>query len=164
MCLSRPEVVAVLLEAGACPNDVDIMGNDAFILACVPGRLDNVKLWLRKFPKWKVNRRNTMFGATALNSAAGQGPCKFELIKFLIEEANASVHCINVASASLLSLAVQNEDADPKVIRYLLRRENMFNINMRRTSQTVKWKLIRGIARIATQTKISRSALLRLVA
>ena len=67
---------------------------DAFMAACFAGRLDNVKIWLRKFPKWNVNRRNTRFGSTALNIAAYIGPCKFELIKFLIEEANASVRCI----------------------------------------------------------------------
>ncbi len=127
----------------------------------IDGRLDNVKMWLRKFSKWNVNRRNTKFGSTALNNAVYIGPNKFELVKFLIEEINASVRCITNSGSHLLSLAAENEDADPKVIRYLLSRQELFDINMKVTSQTIKWKLIRSIARIATQSSISRSDLLR---
>ena len=115
MTFSRPEVVATLLEAGACPHDIDGIGNNAFMYACVTGRLDNVENWLHQFPKWNVNNRGTKFGATALNLAAHHGPNKFELIKFLIEEANASVRCINNSGSHLLYLATENDDADPKL-------------------------------------------------
>ena len=164
MFASKPEIVIALLEAGASPKDTNIAGLDAFKAACVSGRLENVKVWLKKFPNWNVDCRGSVFGSTALNIAARFGQRKFELIKFLIEEAGASVRCISNSGSNLLLLAAENQDADPKVIRYLLNRHDMFNVNMRSRSQSLKWRLIRGVARFATQTNMSQSALLKTLA
>jgi ankyrin repeat protein len=164
MFMSSPEIVIALLDAGANPKVTDINGSDAFMAACVSGQLENTKAWLNKFPTWNVNRRHPKFGSSALNLAAYFGPRKFELIKFLIEEANASLRCISNSGSNLLQSASDNDDADPKVIRYLLSRDNMYDINKRRRSQTIKWRIIRGIARVTIQNNRARSALLQKIA
>ena len=59
--------------------------------------------------------------------------------------------------------ACENEDADPKVIRYFLENTDV-NVNRQITSQSIKWKTLRGAARFALRFNIDRSQLIRRVA
>lgn len=63
------EVVTLLLEFGADPNETDIAGNDPFMFGNIFGRADNVKRWLKHFPTWDLNRKNRVVGAVALGQA-----------------------------------------------------------------------------------------------
>jgi ankyrin repeat protein len=126
------------------------------------GRLDNVQTWISKV-KWNVNRRNKKFGATALNIAVYVGPRKLDLVRYLIEKKNASVSCLSKSGTSAFILACENEDADPKLIRYLLDQSDV-NVNRQIQSQSIKWAILRRAARLAFSFKISRAQLLRRVA
>ena len=43
--LARPEIVLMLLDKGISPNARDVIGNSPFLVACLLGRLDNLKVW-----------------------------------------------------------------------------------------------------------------------
>ena len=68
------------------------------------------------------------------------------------------------SGSTALHCAVRRGDVD--VVNLLLQhgsKDDMFDINLRRVAQTTKWRFIRGIARVATQSKISQSSLLKLI-
>jgi ankyrin repeat protein len=164
MGLASSEIVVALLDAGANINATDIMGNDAVMLACSFNRLDNIKTWFsRPGMKWNINRENEKFGSTALHFALYMGPQKLKIVRYLIEKLNAGIEHINKSGTSSLILACSNEDADPKVVQYLLERCNL-NINRQITSRTVKWKMLRTIARFVVRFKLTQSKLYRRVA
>ena len=63
---SSPNIVKLLLDEGAdpykcCPK----LRYDAFIFACCNHNVDNAAYWLKRFPKWDVNRQ-TRYDTTAL--------------------------------------------------------------------------------------------------
>jgi len=43
--LARPEIVLMLLDKGISPNARDVIGDSPFLVACLLGRLDNLKVW-----------------------------------------------------------------------------------------------------------------------
>ena len=47
-------------------------------------RVDNVKFWLKEFPDWNLEARDTVVGGLALGSAVYMGPNRFELTKLLL--------------------------------------------------------------------------------
>jgi len=132
MCFASPEIVIALLDAGAEPNATDVMGNDAFLASCGFGRLDNVKTWCSRDMNWDVNRVNTRFGASALHLTVFMGQKKLPLLRYLIEKKGAEhIGLVNNSGGSLLHNACENPDADPKVVRYILKLRST-NINYRR--------------------------------
>ena len=94
------------------------------------GRLDNVEMWLSRYTRWSINRKNTQFGSSALNLALFMGPRKLDLVKFLVEDHGASLLNVNSGGYTSLTLACENDDADPKVIRYLLQ-SSVVNVNQK---------------------------------
>ena len=103
------DVVIALLQAGVDAYGTDIMGNDGLMLAASFGRLDNIKAWFSKNSEWKVNKRSSRYGTTALHLAAYIGPEKFDTVQYLIEKKKADIHLLNKSGASALLLACSNE-------------------------------------------------------
>ena len=54
---SKTDIVKMLLDEGADPNRcVSTSRFDAFTYACINHRVENAAYWLKRFPKWNVNR------------------------------------------------------------------------------------------------------------
>jgi len=163
MCFSTPEIVMQLLDAGANSQDVDRYGHDPMILACTFGRLDNVKVWCSRFENWDVNRRAGSFvGSTALHTTVYFGRDKLDLLRYLIEVKNADITVLNSSGSSALLLACANEDADSKVVRYLLQRG--VDVNHQINSQTSRWRMMRAVARLVVRFKLSKLKLIHRLA
>jgi len=63
---ASPEIVFLLTESGANPYVTGSGGSDALMIACLLNRVDNIDIWLRTFPNWKINKRSSMIGSSAL--------------------------------------------------------------------------------------------------
>ena len=51
-------IVTLLLKYGADPFETDIGGNDPLMFGSMFGHTKNVKLWLKRFPRWNLERKN----------------------------------------------------------------------------------------------------------
>ena len=201
MMTASPQIVSLLLEYGAKPESVDSMGNDGFIIASTFGRVENLNCWLERIKDWDVNRAVTVLGSPAIGAALYvlycfssfffikkcfvcwcfsndslsthnryMGPNKLETVKFLLK-AGARLDYITYSGGGPLIGAAENEDADPKVVRFLLDKlkTNLGTafesvLNFRRKSRSFKWRAIRSVATISYRTKIFESNLLRTLA
>ena len=162
MTLASPDVVIVLLQAGANMYATDIMGNDGMMLAASFNRLDNIKTWFARNPHWEVDRKNERFGSTSLHIAVYVGQGNLDAVKYLIGKQEANIDQLNKSGSSTLVLACGNEDCDPQVVRYLL--ECGVDVNRQITSDTTKWRFVRGVSKLAVRFKMTRSKLMRRVA
>ena len=79
-----------------------------------------------------------------------------------VREKKANIQIKNKSGTSALILACGNEDCDPQVVRCLL--ECGVDVNRQITSDTTKWRFVRGASRLAVQFKMTRSKLMRRVA
>ena len=119
MMTASPEVVSMLLESGANVENVDVMGNDAFMFASIFGRPKNLQCWLERVKDWDLNRQNTVLGGCALGNAVYMGANKLETVKVLLD-AGASLDYRTFSGGNVLTNAVENEDSDPDVVRIVL--------------------------------------------
>jgi ankyrin repeat protein len=88
------------------------------------------------------------------------GPNRLKLTELLLKH-GASIENRSDAGSSILLSACDSEDSDPDVVRLLLQklpRQNL--INFRRTSRTLKWKLIRSLAVLAVRCQSRPSSLI----
>lgn len=76
---------------------------------------------------------------------------------------NADVNISNKSGSSTLILACGNEDCDPNVVRYLVKKTGV-DLNRQIKSKTKMWKLIRAAARLAVRSKMIQSKFLGRVA
>jgi hypothetical protein len=164
MMLATPAVVTMLLEFGANVQSVDIMGNDAFMLASVFGRHDNLQCRLKRVKEYDLECRNIVLGATPLIAAVNMGSNKFATVSVLLKQ-GARVDAMTHAGFSVLMAACANEDSDPNVVKQLLKfyddaKDFDLDINYRMKSQTAKWKLLRGTAKLLVRTGLSKSNLM----
>ena len=77
--------------------------------------------------------------------------------------ANADVLSVTKSGQSVLVQACSNEDADPKVIRYLLQSTDI-KVNQQNISKSTKWNMLLGAAKLAVRLKINKSKLIRRIA
>ena len=159
MIASRPKIVSILLEHGADPFATDSSGHDALVFASTFGRVENVKFWLDRFPKWDLERKNKIVGGTALGSAVYMGPDRLKLFELLVDR-GALLDVPNHSGASLLMQACANEDCDPRIVSLLCKRNKSQDVNVRRYGRTLKWRNIYRLARFLTWTTLSRSAVM----
>jgi len=151
MATSSPKMVQLLLENGANPKSLDINGTNPFMYACASNRVENAKFWLKKFPDWNLEARNTVVGGIALGCAVLMGPNRLKLTELLLKH-GASVATLTDTGSSILHTACDSEDSDPEVVRLVLEKQPRF-INFRRKSRTLKWKCIRTIALLAVRVQ-----------
>ncbi len=164
MTLASPTIVTMLLDHGFDPMLSDGGGNHPFLYATFTNRLDNIKTWLARFPKFDLQTPNRMFGGVALSCAVYLGPDRYELVKYLIER-GAAVDSFTHAGSSILHSACANPDVDPRVVSLLL--EQGFireNIDLKRKGRTLKWKLLQFVAKTTTRTLSKPSGLMEHIA
>ena len=158
MMTASSEVVSILLESGAKVESVDVMGNDGFILASVFGRSKNMQCWLERVKDYDLERQNIVLGATPLIAATNMGANKIESVKTLCES-GARVDALTHTGFSVLLAACANEDSDPMVVKEILSRMDRSSVNYRIRSQSIKWKVLRGCAKIAVRCRLVQSVL-----
>jgi len=129
----------------------------------VYGRAENLKCWLKHFPNWNLEHRNTKIGGQALGITLYMGPNKYETFKVLLK-AGARIDTITHTGVSNLIAACSNEDADPQVIQHLLTRMSRKEVNYRLRPQTSKWKLIRLSAKILYRFGLVKSTIVKRLA
>lgn len=148
MSFARFEVVETLLDAQADPTivDADGRGVDAFMLACVFGRVDNAERWLRRFPSWDLERRDGTIGGMALHAACGYPPQSAALVAMLLS-AGASANSVTDMGTSALQILGIKEDLDLEAARLLLAAKA--DVNYRTQPRTLKWRVAMACARAA---------------
>ena len=167
MLAGSPEIIEMLLAYGTSVNNVDVMGNDAFMFASMFGRPKNMECWLQRVKDWDLNRQNTVLGGCALGLALYMGANKLKTVTLLLN-AGARMDFRTFGGGTLLSSAVDNEDADPDVVRYVLEKlrssydvETFISLlNGQRKSTTFKWKSIYFIAKTLYRAGVSKTGLM----
>ena len=151
---------------------VDVMGNDAFMYASAHGRPKNLQCWLERIKDWDLNRQNTIIGSFAVSVGVYQGPKKIHTVKALVS-AGALLDYRTFSGSSVLTNAVDNEDSDPDVVRFLLETlkgtcsdSSHFKsiVNYRCNPSKLKRKAINFAARSMFRAGISKSTLIAYLA
>ena len=127
------------------------------------GRTENLKLWLETFPEWDISDREFLNGNTALSLAIGFGPYNHSAVEFLIH-AGASVNDVLDSGLTMLMLSTWNEDSDVGILRLLLNRLDHNAVNVTAKSRTVKWKVLRSVAKTMCRLKLTSSRLVHRLA
>ena len=160
-----PKVVSMLFEYGANVRNITVHGDDAFILGSTLGRTENLDILIKTHKNYDLEKQNRVLGSTALINAVYIGPCKLEVVRKLLHH-GARIDARTHGGFSVLIAACANEDSDPEVVRTILRvldrvenHGDAGDINYRMKSQTVKWKLIRGTAKLMVRTRLAKSYL-----
>ena len=164
MAWGSPDIVSMLLAYGANTNSIDVMGNDAFMYASVYGRVENIVRWIQDVKNVDLEKCNSVLGATSIFAAVNMGSNKFDTVSVLLKQ-GARVDAMTHAGFSVPMAACANEDSDPNVVKEILKlyddaKDRTFNINYRMRSQTTKWKLLRGTAKLMVRTGLSKSNLM----
>jgi len=139
MAFARFEIVEALLAAGANPHATDNDGRkiDAFSLACVWGRAENIEKWLEKFPGWNLERREGSVGATPLHAAVAYPAVSTPALKVLLA-AGADPHARAHGGWGALNFVASKDDSDPEAVRLLLAAG--VDVNRRTRPGSAKWK------------------------
>jgi ankyrin repeat protein len=161
MTVSKFEIVNLLLEHGANPQDTDTMGNDAFLVSLV-GRTSNMKPWLERFPNWNVERYNNILETRAFSFAVYLGPNRVDAVKLLLRH-GTNPNITSGAGSSIFMDIGETEDGDPEILKLLLKIDTMKKtINNRRRGRTFMWRCIHRLARFLTWSGFSKSGLMKL--
>ena len=129
MMTGNPDIIEILLDYGCDPFDLDIAGNDALQFAVLFNRTDNFDFWMKILSDFDVNRRNNVFGAFTLSIACEYGPRRCYILKRLIELGAEIDNAYTPLGGSLLQHACKSEDADPLLIRYILKNASNLDVN-----------------------------------
>ena len=159
---ASPEIVSILLENGANPFDVEINGNDAFMVAAMLGREHNVATWLKRFPDWNVDRTNKTFGATALIAMLYMKP-NIKITKLLLKY-GANLRARNFNGTHPLISLCYSEDCDIEVLRMLLEKLKYEDVNYRLKAKSFKWRMLGKLSRFLHKTNLSTSQLVENIA
>lgn len=168
MTFGSPTIVNALLDAGASPFVLDNVGDDAFHLAAIFGRVDCIDTWLARFPAWNLERGNTIFGGVPLGVAVNMGSHKYAVTKHLLD-VGASVHALSKTGGTILSAACDNVDADPATLRLLIAhlthedrataRGGGVNERAHVRGRSLKWTLIYTLLKAMYSCGLARSGL-----
>ena len=162
MTVSSPGMIQLLLENGANVNATDINGNNPLVCACVYNNVNTVKFWLKEFPDWDLEARNNVVGGMALGCAVFMGPNRLELTTLLLKH-GAKIDTVTDTGSSILLSACANTDADPRVVKLLLKTHN-HDINYRRRGTTMKWRLIQMVAKTTVRVMSNPGLLIKVLA
>lgn len=110
---------------------------------------EKLRVWLRRFPRWDLGRREEIAGFDALRTAclSNADPPTLRLLL----EANSSPWSLTDIGGSALMVLAKNPDCDVEKVTILLEatgRDPSY-INQRLLPQNLKWRLLMGIGRLA---------------
>ena len=83
------------------------------------------------------------------------GANKIKCVRALCES-GARVDALTHAGFSVLMAACANEDSDPMVVKEILSRMDRRSVNYRMRSQSTKWKVLRGCAKLDGSLSFSK--------
>ncbi|GMH68756.1 hypothetical protein TrST_g4410 [Triparma strigata] len=157
MSFSRFEIVESLLDAGADPTVCEKLQRlNALMVAAWHGRSANIAAWLKRFPEFDLERRNT-FGMPALHIASMRGDNTLDTVRTLVD-AGANLHSKNYCGATVLHATTMNLDieAEATLRFYLERVPELLNHQQSTTSYTFKGILMfaRFCARRGSKSRI----------
>jgi hypothetical protein len=119
MMFGRWAIVELLLKAGASPLVRDGEEKDALMWASLIGNEANVASWLKMFPDWNLERRDSTVGMTALHWSAAIGANKKSTIKILLQRgADPLMYSSN--GMTFLNYVVANPDLSGDVVQWIL--------------------------------------------
>ena len=163
MAWASPFIVSMLLKHGADPRATDEGNRNVFMYASFYGRTDNLKMWMETFPDWDVSSRELLNGNTALSLAIGFGPYNCSAVEFLLD-VGLSVSSVLDSGLTMLMLSTWNEDSDVDVLNLILKRLDHDALNIVARSRTLKWKVLRSVAKALCRANLTGSRLVQRLA
>jgi hypothetical protein len=162
MAFGSPQIVRVLLDAGAdYKGRGHVAKADAVYYGVFYRRVDNVLLWLSKFPKWDLNRRllggfSGLLGAVLVTPGSRRDTA--QMVRVLIA---AGCDCSAQGSCGFTDLMVGalGFDIDVSIIEILLiamRESSPDAINIRITPQNTVASVAQIAAKILSSPLISK--------
>ena len=151
MSFGESRVVELLLDAGASPGGAGHVAKaDALFYAVFFRRVDNVLLWLAKFPDYDVNKRLLggfagLIGALMVTPGARRDTA--QMLRVLIAS-GIDVSAQGSCGFTDLMTAALGFDVDPTAIEILLiamRESNPDAINFRITPQNTFGSIVRSV-------------------
>jgi ankyrin repeat protein len=124
MIYARPQIVELLLDAGFDHEARTPQKSNAFHLAAMMNRVDNMSYWLQRFPDWNLNDP-AWFGGSPLSQASGGG--KLEAVQFLCER-RANPNHITCHGQTGLALACWTGTAPHEIVKVLVSAKADVNI------------------------------------
>ncbi len=161
MGFARWGVVEALLKAGANPFSTDKDGHDALMCAAMFGKDEkNIRGWMKMYPQWNLERRDSMGGMMALHWAAAAGANKAKVVEALLEhEANPLM--LTHTGGSVLTFVTANPDSSPDLMQWLLHYSDgklLPLLKLGASPRTMQWRIIYSItqvlARVGVRSKV----------
>eukprot|EP00938_MAST-03A_sp_MAST-3A-sp1_P002932 g2932.t1 len=91
------------------------------------------------------------------------GPHRLELVKVLLEHGASLDYRTDTGSSVLVNLC-NNEDCDPELLHFLLKKKMKTSVNYRVRAGTIKWGNIYRLAQFLTRNKLTQSGLMAYLA
>jgi ankyrin repeat protein len=144
---------------GANPFSTDKDGHDALMIAAIYGEdQNNIRGWLKRYPQWSLERRETTVGATALLWATGVGANKAKVVEALLEH-GANPFVLGHTGASVVHSVALNPDSSPDLVQWLLHYSDgklLPLLKLGSSPRTVQWRLIFSITQILARVGVRR--------
>jgi ankyrin repeat protein len=124
MGFACPKIVSLLIEHGANPRSVDVMGNNPLHYCAIRGNTLAYVQFLTSVKEFDPDMSNHR-GITALGEAVFTGANKKDIVEAMVTKNRktgnrASNTCFRTNMGySVLMMAVENEDCDPEVVQVL---------------------------------------------
>ncbi len=159
MGFARWGVVEALLNAGANPFSTTKDGHDALMVGAIYGKDENnIRCWLKRYPQWNLERRDTALGGTALTWAAGSGANKAKVVEALLEHGSNPLMLGNTGASVVHSVAL-NPDSSPDLMQWLLRYTDgklRPMLKLGSSPRTVQWRIIFSITQVLARVGVKR--------
>jgi hypothetical protein len=85
MFMSSTDVVHTLLDYGVDTMSLNEHGENSFTLSCQFGRIENMELWLKRFPEHNLHQRNKVTGGFSMSAAVSVIADKIDTFEFLLK-------------------------------------------------------------------------------
>ena len=138
---------------------------DPVQMAAIFNRLENIKLWLKRYPDWDLNKQNRVLGGFTLATGVFMGPNRAELTRYLIEEKGADLSLKTFAGSNTLHSIASGTDCCPESLKIILRHMKSKNLSVdeRRYPVNFKWKTIVRLSKLYYQYHSSPSMIAKLL-
>ena len=147
MAWAGPEMIKLLLDAGASEMKKNHLMLDPLMSACATGRHENIDAWFDLKPGWDMNKRRSNLGLQSLHYGLFMATTPFlrPTAETLIKH-GADLGVVTQSGRTSLHSLCMNEDCEPKLLDDLL--DSMLQKNPLDYPQYPhgKFKILEGIA------------------